>query len=163
MRRTHSLHVTVPQILAFLMLLLAVSGSPMPKSSSFLYPSNGTSESTTVARRFDPDDNDIQRLDQVQTRDVVTSADNYLSQSAWGPSLAATALDPMLYPHTSGDPETSKTRAGELLQEIGKQLAPLMEKDYWKRDFGGALKKSLSVVGGLIPLMFEAGVKTIKG
>jgi len=99
-------------------------------------------------------ESEVHQLDH-QTRDVLTSANDYLSQSTWGPFLAATVIDPMLYPDTSRNLEATKARANELLQDIGKESAPLATKDYWK-DFGGAMKK----VGGLISLIVEAIVKT---
>ncbi|KAK7466302.1 hypothetical protein VKT23_005029 [Stygiomarasmius scandens] len=136
---THRSHWNaIPKSITFLTLLLAVSGSPIfPYAPSL----------PTKTRRNESEVH--------QTRDVLTSANNYLSQSTWGPFLAATVIDPMLYPDTSRDLEATKARANELLQDIGKESAPLATKDYWK-DFGGALKK----VGGLISLIVEAVVKT---
>ncbi|KAF5353090.1 hypothetical protein D9758_008723 [Tetrapyrgos nigripes] len=120
----------IPQILVMLVvLLIAVTASPIHPR----YHSDDSNSNSTVPLRLRND------------ADTLTTA---ITNANWGPSLAATVIDPILYPQTGNkDPQTRKARTGELVGIIGKDL-----------------KSGLSVktLGGLVKVIVEAGVKMVR-
>ncbi|KAK0488647.1 hypothetical protein IW261DRAFT_363682 [Armillaria novae-zelandiae] len=66
----------------------------------------------------------------------------------WTPSVAVTLLNQVLYPNSTG-------KEGELTQELGSKLSPLMNGEYWENlGIGKGLKEIIDA----LPLIGETPI-----